>query len=227
MLLAGINSILDVLQYKRLDWREYRYVIQAVVGSKALYYLNVTPLTDAELDALDRRIALQFKTTLRMSRSTSSHILYMPEEERGFALPSLRQRRDELLLKQAYRGLNDPGILGRVFRSRLSDFRDASGHTDNPLDSPISHTAMYDKYWFARIAHILQANKHRISTTTHMSTQSTCAYDYPLHLSLHSQAYIKILPELLQRGIRYIGDVADATGLKMRSHQGRNDLSPW
>jgi len=75
MLLAGINSILNVLQYKRLDWREYRYVIQAVVASKALYYLNVTPLTDAELDALDRRIALQFKRTLRMSKSTSSHIL--------------------------------------------------------------------------------------------------------------------------------------------------------
>jgi hypothetical protein len=90
MLLAGINSILNVLQYKRLDWREHRYVIQAVVASKALYYLNVTPLTDTELDALDRRIALQFKRTLRMSRSTSSHILYMPEEERGFALPSLR-----------------------------------------------------------------------------------------------------------------------------------------
>ena len=227
MLLAGINSILNVLQYKRLDWREYRYVIQAVVASKALYYLNVTPLTDAELDALDRRIALQFKRTLRMSKSTSSHILYLPEEERGFALPSLRQRRDELLLKQAYRGLNDPGILGRVFRSRLSDFRDATGHTDNPLDSPLSHTAMYDKYWFARIAHILQANNHRISTTTHMSTQSTRAHDYPLHLSLRPHTYTKILPELLRHGLRYIGDVADATGLKMRSHQGRQDPPPW
>ena len=55
------------------------------MASKALYYLNLTPLTDAELDALDRRIALQFKRTLRMSKSTSSHILYLPEEERGFA----------------------------------------------------------------------------------------------------------------------------------------------
>ena len=26
MLLAGINSILKVLQYKRLDWREYRHI---------------------------------------------------------------------------------------------------------------------------------------------------------------------------------------------------------
>jgi hypothetical protein len=99
MLLAGINSILNVLRYKRLDWREYIYSIQAVVTLKALYYLNVKPLTDTELDTLDRRIALQFKRTLHMSKSTSSHILYMPEEERGFSLPLLRQRRDELLLK--------------------------------------------------------------------------------------------------------------------------------
>jgi hypothetical protein len=58
MLLAGINNLLNVLQYKRLDWREYRYIIQEVVASKALYYLNITLLTDAELDALDRRIAV-------------------------------------------------------------------------------------------------------------------------------------------------------------------------
>ena len=155
-----------------------------MVASKALYYLNVTPLTDAELDALDRRIALQFKRTLRMSKSTSSHILYLPEEERGFALPSLRQRRDELLLKQAYRGLNDPGILGRVFRSRLSDFRDATGRTDNPLDTPISHTAMYDKYWFARIAHILKPThtgsqlQHTWQRRAHAHTTTHCTYHF-------------------------------------------------
>ena len=86
---------------------------------------------------------------------------------------------------------------------------------------------MYDKYWLARIAHILHTNKNRISTTTHMSTQSTRAYDYTLHLTLHPQTYTKILPELLRHGLKYIGDVADATGLKMRSHQGRIDSPPW
>jgi len=34
VLLAGIHSILNVLQFKKLDWREYRYVIQSVVASK-------------------------------------------------------------------------------------------------------------------------------------------------------------------------------------------------
>jgi hypothetical protein len=37
-----------------------------VVASKALYYLNVTQFTDAELMALDRRIAGHFKKTLNL-----------------------------------------------------------------------------------------------------------------------------------------------------------------
>jgi hypothetical protein len=108
MLLADIHSILNVLQYKKLEWREYRYVIQSVVASKALYYLNVAPFTNAELDAIDRRIAGQFKKTLKLARSTSSHIRYLPETDRSFALPSIKQRRDALLIKQAYRCLKRP-----------------------------------------------------------------------------------------------------------------------
>ena len=125
MLLAGIHSILNVLQFKKLDWREYRYVIQSVVASKALYYLNVAPFTDAELNAIDRRIAGQFKRTLKLARSTSSHICYLPEAERGFALPSIKQRRDALLIKQAYRCLNDPGHMGKILPlifSKMANF---------------------------------------------------------------------------------------------------------
>jgi hypothetical protein len=143
MLLAGIHSILNVLQYKKLEWREYRYVIQSVVASKALYCLNVAPFTDAELDASDRRIAGQLKKTLKLARSTSSHICYLPEADRGFALPSIKQRRDALLVKQAYRCLNDPGHLGKIFRTRLLDLKLAIGHTNNPLSKPISHRHLY------------------------------------------------------------------------------------
>ena len=75
MLLAGIHSILNVLQYKKLEWREYRYVIQSVVASKALYYLNVAPFTDAELDAIDRRIAGQFKNVENGAVHQLTHML--------------------------------------------------------------------------------------------------------------------------------------------------------
>jgi hypothetical protein len=78
MLLASLHSILNVLQYKKLDWVQYRYIIQAVVALKALYYLNVTPLTDTDLDTIDKRIANQFKRTLLMTSSTSTHIFYLP-----------------------------------------------------------------------------------------------------------------------------------------------------
>jgi hypothetical protein len=37
-LLADLHIILNVLQFKKLDWREYRYIIQAVIASKATYY---------------------------------------------------------------------------------------------------------------------------------------------------------------------------------------------
>jgi hypothetical protein len=145
MFLAGIHGILNVLQFKKLDWREYRYVIQSVVASKALYYLNVAPFTDAELIAIDRRIAGLFKKTLILARSTSSHICYLPEAERGFALPSIKQRRDALLIKQAYRCLNDPGHLRKIFRTRLLDLTLATGHTQNPRSIPASYKHLYNK----------------------------------------------------------------------------------
>ena len=87
MLLAGLHSILNVLQYKKLDWVEYRYIIQAVVTSKALYYLNVTPLTDTELDAIDNRIASQFRRTLRLASSTSTHLLLSARRRTGVQPP--------------------------------------------------------------------------------------------------------------------------------------------
>ena len=95
-LVAGIHSILNVLQCKKLDWRKYRYAIQSVVASKALYYLNVVPVTDVKLIAMDRRIAGQFKKTLKMAPSTSSHMCHLPEADCGFALPSIKQRQDAL-----------------------------------------------------------------------------------------------------------------------------------
>ena len=222
MLLAGIHGILNVLQYKKLDWREYRYVIQSVVASKALYYLNVAPFTDAELNAIDRRIAGQFKKTLKLARSTSSHICYLPEAERGFALPSIKQRRDALLIKQAYRCLNDPGHLGKIFRTRLIDLKAVTGHTQNPLNTPASYKQLYNKYWLARVAHILQDNGHKISTKLDMSTPQPRATDYPLHEVLDTTTYNSLLPNLVQHKLTWVSDLADATGKRVKRMQRKS-----
>ena len=83
---------------------------------------------------------------------------------------SIKQRRDALLIKQAYRCLNDPGHLGKIFRTRLMDLKVVTGHTQNPLNTPASYKQLYNKYWLARVAHILQDNGHKISTQLDMAT---------------------------------------------------------
>jgi hypothetical protein len=222
MLLVGIHSILNVLQYKKLEWREYRYVIQSVVASKALYYINVVPFTEAELTAIDWRIVGQFKKTLRLARSTSSHICYLPEAERGFGLPSIKQRRDALLIKQAYRCLNDPGHLGKIFRTRLLDLKLATGYTHNPLNTPTPHKHLYNKYWFARVAHVLHDNGHKMSTRLDMGTPHPRTTDYPLHEVLDTTTYNSILPYLINNNLTWVSDVADATGKRVKRTQKRN-----
>jgi hypothetical protein len=60
-----------------------------------------------------------------------------------------------------------------------------------------------------------------------MSIASTRAHDNPLHIFLQKHVYTKLLPDLLWHDIRYIVDVADATGLKLRSHLGQHGSPPW
>jgi hypothetical protein len=166
----------------------------------ALYYFSVAPFTDAELDAIDRRIAGQFKKALKVARSTSSHSCYLPEADRGFALPSIKLRRNVLLIKQAYRCLNDPGHLGKIFRTRLLDLKLVTGHTNNPLSTPTPHRHLYNKYWFARVAHTLHDNDHTISTRLDMTTPQPRATEYPLHEALDTTTYNALLPHLTEHG---------------------------
>ena len=48
----------DTLKHKDLTTSELKYIIRTVIASQALYYLNVTPLTDSELTSLDIKMAL-------------------------------------------------------------------------------------------------------------------------------------------------------------------------
>ena len=79
---------------------------------------------------LIKAILRKVQINLRKSKLNESNVIcYLPEAERGFALPSIKQRRDALLIKQAYRCLNDPGHLGKIFRTRLLDLKSVTGHT--------------------------------------------------------------------------------------------------
>ena len=54
----------DTLKHKELTNSELKYIIRAVITSQALYYLNVTPLTDSELTSLDNKMALLWKRSI-------------------------------------------------------------------------------------------------------------------------------------------------------------------
>jgi hypothetical protein len=61
------NSLLhyyDTLQHKDLTTSELKYIIRTVIASQALYYLNVTPLTDLELTSLDNKMARLWKRSI-------------------------------------------------------------------------------------------------------------------------------------------------------------------
>ena len=54
----------DTLKNKDLTTSELRYIIRTVISSQALYYLNVTPLTDVELATLYNKMALLWKRSI-------------------------------------------------------------------------------------------------------------------------------------------------------------------
>jgi hypothetical protein len=79
----------DTLKNKDLTTSELKYIIRTVIASQALYYLNVTTLTDTELTTLDDKMAQLWKRSigtipgastplcfLNLRRFTSSHSRY-------------------------------------------------------------------------------------------------------------------------------------------------------
>ena len=54
----------DTLSTKDLTTSELKYIIRTVIASQALYYLNVTPLTDTELTTLDNKLAQLWKRSI-------------------------------------------------------------------------------------------------------------------------------------------------------------------
>jgi hypothetical protein len=58
MIQNNLLHYFDTLKHKRLTTSELKYIIRTVIASQALYYLNITPLTDVEVSTLDNKLAL-------------------------------------------------------------------------------------------------------------------------------------------------------------------------
>jgi hypothetical protein len=65
----------DTLHHKDLTTSELKYIICTVIASQALYYLNVTPLTDSELTSLDNKWHVCGNAALEQSREPQPPML--------------------------------------------------------------------------------------------------------------------------------------------------------
>ena len=68
----NLSHYFDTLKHKRLTTDELRYITRTVIASQALYYLNVTPLTDVELTTLDNKVAQLWKRSIGTIPGASS-----------------------------------------------------------------------------------------------------------------------------------------------------------
>ena len=129
------------------------------------------------------------------------------------------------MLRQGYRALNDTGTLGAVFRARLQDYRDVIGETGNPLQNPRTHKKLYNTTWFARVAHILHTNNHKITTTTDITRRGGRALDVPVSEAMKPDTHKSLLPDLIRNNLYWVGDVADNTGKTIR--QAQRGMQPY
>ena len=79
----------DTIQHKDLTTSELRYIIRTVINSQALYYLNVTPLTDLELTSLDNKMARLWKRSIVTIPGASNPLCFAPS---GSNFPNLVDR---------------------------------------------------------------------------------------------------------------------------------------
>jgi hypothetical protein len=76
MIRNNLSHYYDTLKNKYLTTSELKYIIRTVIASQALYYLNVTPLTDTELTTLDNKMAQLWKRSIGTIPGASTPICF-------------------------------------------------------------------------------------------------------------------------------------------------------
>jgi hypothetical protein len=122
MIQKNLLHYFDTLKHKGLTTGELKYIIRTVIASQALYYLNVTPLTDTELSTLDSKLALLWKRSIGTIPGASSPLCFAPL---GSGFPNLMEARHSLLIRQAQRILNSPGMVHDLAIARLRGLSNA------------------------------------------------------------------------------------------------------
>ena len=125
-----------------------------MIASQALYYLNVTPLTDTELTTLDNKIAQLWKRIIGTIPGASTPLCFSPF---GSGFPNLVEARISLLIRQAYRILKSSGLVHNLAMARLRGLSTDWGYPTCPLNMPFHTTVGYQNHWFARAHSALRA----------------------------------------------------------------------
>ena len=225
-LLDDLHSILNVLQYKRLQSKEFIYIMNAVLVAKLRYYTNVVPLSQENVQELDVRIRTIFKRMTGLPSSFPTHLLYLPESHSGYGLPSVSHHVDINLISQANRILNDTTILGVLARGNLILLQKHAGLTGNPLLTPTICNSWPTKFWTSAVAaalHRKQGHFHSLQSNLQLHLPRELTFnidmpnprpnDTPLHEVLGPQ-FPSFLPHIRHRPERFVSDFASPCGRK-------------
>ena len=204
----------DTLKNKDLTTSELRYIIRTVISSQALYYLNVTPLTDVELATLDNKMALLWKRSIGTIPGASTPLCFSPF---GSAFPNLVEARRSLLIRQAHRILNSPGIVHKLAMSRLRGLSTEWGYPTCPLTMPFHTNVGFQHHWFARVHSALRAyNSTMPDTLKQVVLQPpTRVRDRALAPLLPHSTFAQLHATLAAKKLYWLGDVLDVTGTKL------------
>ena len=227
-----VTKLLTILRLKTLSPAEYKYTVQSVIHSKLRYYLAVVPLLDSELEEIDRKIAHIMKKRMHMASSCSSPLLFLPDNEYGAELPSIKDTRATMLIATAHNLLNNNhSTLGKIARMRLTHLQDSLGWATNPLNNPdLITTTSWNKHWCARVGILLASHGATISDTHGSLNKQGCrSVDKPLHTLYTRTAFSAVRQTLKKHGLYWLGQLTNPQGTKLtpKSATGSHHQSPW
>ena len=223
MIQNNLLHYFEILKHKKLTTSELKYITRTVIASQALYYLNVTPLTDGELSTLDNKIALLWKRSIGTIPGASSPLCFTPL---GSGFTSLLEARRSLLIRQAHRLLNSQGMVHDLAMARLHSLSTAWGYPICPLTMPFQTDVGYHQHWFARVHSALRSYNSTIPDVQRQLVLKPPPRlkDKPLAPLLPHHIFARLHNTLAGKSLYWLGDVLDVTGTKL-AHRNTLHLS--
>ena len=220
LLFSKIESTMDAIKYKRLEWIEVRYIVTTVIQAQVQYYALSTPLSLQEMQTLDSHISQKFRSSLKLASTTNAHTLYMDDKKSyGYGLPSITDINDQTLLQAAQTTLKSNTPLGSMARHSLLQYREAIQWTSNPLDNTTCpHKPPPANFWFSRVREAMDRQQVYMQNSQECPPLlSSRTHDVPLHTALNASQFRKALPLLRTKNWKWIGDISNALGTKINT----------